>query len=321
MKNTITELVADDWHIFVLIDGYTLVIQRVDAAIEFSGRHSRQSESAFNDSWMIQLLASQTLDAQTYPEFWRCLNQFEPCRVLTYDAFGRPYETELWSIPIADADKYQDWSLWELSHYHAESCDQMIWRWVPGDYHPDYYMRHSTVLKIVQVARSWVEHQQIPPIAGVAVVSEIEWQRRFNSSGANPPSNNKFSALRSTQISLLIPPILRDLERRVGDYLALFVDRARRYTPDTANYLRGELLHRLNLAGLSDRPLEQWAQLMDYPQLQRCLGLLDRFYQKLNSAFKGLGQSPLVLDWVIFEENHYGGWWNGLGLGWIMPAV
>jgi hypothetical protein len=49
--------------------------------------------------------------------------------------------------------------------------------------------------------------------------------------------------------------------------------------------------------------------------------LLDRFYQKLNSAFKGLGQSPLVLDWVIFEENHYGGWWNGLGLGWIMPAV
>jgi hypothetical protein len=287
---------------FVLIDGYTLFIQTTSEVIAFWGRHSRQSDSAFNDSWMVQVLAIQTLNSQTYPEFWRCLNQHKPCRVMAYDSFGRSYQTELLPITIADADEYQDWSLWELVHRHAESSEQMIWRWVPGDYHPDYYMQHSTVLKIVQVARSWVEHQQIPSIAGVELIDEVQWQKRFNPSGSNPPSNNKFSDVRSTQTSLLIPPILRDLERRASEYLQLFADRARCYTPDAATYLRRELLHRFNLAGLSDRPLDQWEQLMDYPQLQRCLGLLDRLYQKMNYALKDFGKSPLVLDWVLLEE-------------------
>ncbi len=261
---------------FILIDGYTLVIDQKDNQIEFSGRHSRQYCSAYNDSNLIRFLANQTLDSHIYPDFWHCLNQHKS--YLGFDT--SPYDgrdEELLPIAIADADQYQDWSLWELIDSliktHGKSFDELIWRWVPGSYYPDYYMVHRTVLKIVQVARSWVENQQVPAIVGVEVLSESQWTARFAPKGNNPPSFNKFSAMRDAETSLLIPPILRDLENVADRYLQLFDDNARLYTPTKATYLRQELLNKLGQAKLIDREIsaDLLERLSSYPRLQRCV--------------------------------------------------
>ncbi|MBD2329138.1 hypothetical protein [Alkalinema sp. FACHB-956] len=293
----------------VLVDGYTLAIGQHQEQIIFWGRHSRQSCSAYNDAWFIQVLANQAL-AANYPDFWHCLKQHEPWTPIAYDAFGRSFETELWPIRVDEADHYRDWSLWELIHtqtqqaaqtQQAKGFDELIWRWVPGNYYPDYFMVHSTVLKIMQVARSWVEYRQIPDLAGVEVITEADWIARF---GTPIPSNNKFSALQPSNHRLLIPPILQDLEQTAANYLELFTDRAYLYTPDNATQRRDELLNRLYLAGLMNLPLSQELQdqLISYPKLQSCLIRLDRLQKIIHQHCLQQRQSLLVLDWIFFTD-------------------
>ncbi len=299
---------------FILIDGYTLVVEvtvdvaKATRAIEFFGRHSRQSCSVYNDSWLIEFLANQTLDSQVYEQFWQCLNQLALYHTVEEELY-QPLSSELFPITIADADDYKDWSLWELIHHRrktdGESWTETIWRWVPGSYFPDYYMAHSTVLKIVQVARSWVESQQMPAIAGVEVLSEKQWVDRFDALGSNPHSTRKFLVSRDGEPSLLIPPILSHLEEIAARYLELFADNARLYNPIEASYSRQELLNSLRIAKLIDRDIsaELLAQLAESPSLQHCVIMGDRLRQKMNCQAQGVGiqQVALSLDWMFFE--------------------
>ena len=273
---------------FILIDGYTLVIDQKNHHVEFSARHSRQPCSVYNDSNLIQFLAHQTLDTEIYQGFWHSLNQCEPYSAFDTESYYGRYQ-DLLPIAIADADQYQDWSLWELidslMKTHSESLDEPIWQWVSGGYYPDYYMAHSTVIKIVQVARSWVERQQVPAIAGVEVLSEHQWTARFDPRGTNPPSFNKFSAMRDAETNLLIPPILRDLENAADRYLRLFDDNARLYTPTKVTYLRQKLLNKLGQAQLIDREMstDLLEKLSPYPRLQRCVtNSLDQIESQLH---------------------------------------
>jgi hypothetical protein len=293
---------------FILIDGYTLIVEKTGHAIAFFGRHSRQSCSVYNDSWLIEFLANQTLDSQVYENFWRCLNQIEPYHAVDQEPY-RPLSQELLPITIADADDYKDWSLWELVEYRTKAdggyFHEPIWHWVPGSYFPDHYMAHSAVIKIVQVARSWVESQQIPEMVGVEVLSRKQWVDRFDALGSNPYSARKFSASQDDPTSLLIPPILRHLEETAGLYLELFADNARFYDPIKASYLRQELLNRLGIAKLIDRDIttEILAQLAEYPSLKHCVIMGDRLCQKMNCQSQDLRiqQVALSLDWMLFE--------------------
>lgn len=300
---------------FILIDGYTLVVEtRFDlvnatTAIAFWGRHSRQSCSVHNDSWLIEFLAHQTLDSQIYANFWQCLNQLEPYQAVDQE-LDRPSSQELLPITINHADDLKDWSLWELIYSHqkteGESWAEPIWRWVPGSYFPDYYMAHSTVLKIVQVARSWVESQQIPAIAGVEMLTEKQWIDRFDALGSNPYSTRKFLISRDGEASLLIPPILGHLEEIARHYLELFADNAHFYNPIDASYIRQELLNRLGIAKLIDRDIsaELLEKLADYPSLQHCVIMGDRLRQKMDCRTQGklIQQVALSLDWMFFES-------------------
>lgn len=293
---------------FVLIDGYTLVIEVTVDAVKFLGRHSRQSCSAYNDSWLIEFLANQTLNTQIYQDFVLCLNQLQPYRTLDSELY-RPLPQKLSPISIADADNYKDWSLWELIDYctkiNGGSFDEPIWHWIPGSYFPDYYMAHSTVLKIVQVARSMVEGRQVPPIAGVEVLKEKQWVDRFDTLGSNPYSTHKFSASRVLETSLLIPPILHDLEKTAGRYLELFADNARLYNPIDASYIRQDLLNHLEIAKLIDRDISAllWEEFLDYPSLKYCIIIADRLHQKMNCQIQDLRiqQVALSLDWILFD--------------------
>jgi hypothetical protein len=284
---------------FILIDGYTLVIHSIGNHVEFLAHHSRQSCSVYNDSNLIQFLANQTLDNQIYQAFWHSLNQCEPYSAFDTESYYGGHQ-DLLPIAIADADQYQDWSLWELidslMKTNGKSFDEPIWRWVPGSYYPDHYMAHSTVLKIVQVARSQVESQQVPTIAGVEGLSEQQWTARFDPRGNNPPSGNKFSTMRNAETSLLIPPILRDLENAADRYLQLFDDNGRLYTPTQATYLRQELLNKLGQAQLIDREIstEVFEKLAPYPRLYRCVTVLpDQIeIQLLESIANRLPQNP-----------------------------
>lgn len=276
----------------VRIDGFVLRVEREGQRLRLvpADDHDRNE--------LLRYFAS----ALTNPELQTNLLQLRPER-------SAPV---LWYYPIEPSEFAQSAStvefkrvLEDYQHTRGVGCQEPVWtyKFVPT-MRLSTFMAHSTVLKLLEVARAIAaNHTQFPQ--GVEVYSEDDWAIKFD---------------HAQQKGLLMPSLLNELEKAAYRYSALFDKGARDYTPDEAEFWRGDLLKQLENANLINCtvPPVIFEQLKKYSHLSRAVNTAEylRSYLDLEAQNIRIQDCPLSLDFMVFDPDFPNevGFWDGLHL-------
>lgn len=273
------------------IDGYTVWVQLDhNDQPQLSALESivRANGSEFSDAPILEFLLEQVQDDAAFPKFWRQIQ---------LGAAYKSQTSELFQVaPSVDDYHYQHVdALFELRR-RLGSVPEPIW--VYSDRRDQrlrfHCLTHSTVLKVIRLARELVLSHHILMLEGLEVLSEDEWDLRFGWASS--------TGLRPSQI--------RVMEEYAASYLEALHSNATNLERERSELLelmtRGRLFNRnLDVDGVLSQIEEAGAT-----HLIECataaLGMfrhLDhhtRRYPELDlPTLEDVGKLPIALDWFL----------------------
>lgn len=264
---------------FVRIDGFVLRVEREGQRLRLvpSDEHDRNE--------LLRYLAS----ALTNPELMRNLLDLKSERstpVLWYYPI-QPGEFAKWTSTVEFQRVRADYE-----HCRGAALAEPVWtyKFVPT-MQLSAFVAHSSVLRLLKVSEA-VAAGHTEFAEGVEVYSEDEWANQFD---------------HARQKGLLMPSLLNELEQSARRYAALFDDGARDYTPDEAEFWRGELLKKLANARLINCTIAPtiFAQLGKHPHLGRVVNTAEylRSHLDLGAQKVPIQDCPVSLDFMMFDPD------------------
>ncbi|MDX2007955.1 MAG: hypothetical protein SFU83_22160 [Meiothermus sp.] len=275
----------------LLVDGYTVWVRLDENDLpQLSARESiaRAYGSEYSDRPILEFLLEQAQNDATFPEFWRRIQLGAEYKSQTHELFQVAPSFDDFDYPHVDA-------LFELQRRLGRVPEPI---WVYSDRRDPrlrfHCLAHSTLHKVVWLARELVLCQYILLLEGLEVLSENAWDLRFGWAGSTG----------------MLPGEIRMLEEYAASYLRALENNASNLERERSELLelmtRGRLFNRdLDVDGVLSQIEEAGAT-----HLLECataaLGMfrhLDhhaRRYPELDlPTLDDVGKLPVALDWFL----------------------
>ncbi len=202
--------------------------------------------------------------------------------------------TVLWYYPIEDYPSATEFIRMrgDFERTRGQPLEEQVWRYkfVPT-MQDSTFMAHSTVLKLLEVARLVADNRTDFP-SGVEVYTEDQYELEFG----------------VAKQTGFLPSVLNALESDAGRYVELFEHHGRLFTPSEAQFWRENILAKLETHKLINCEISKviFGQLKKYPNLNRVVLAAEYFATYMDFTVTGakIQDCTLALDWMMFDPDY-----------------